>query len=90
MQPTSVLAIYALFWTMSLFLVLPWHARTAEEAGERRSPGHAESAPHEFRFGRVVLWTTGVSAALFGLFYANYVNGWIGADALDWVLPPAR
>jgi len=86
---TSILAIYVLFWTMTLFAVLPWHVRTAEEAGERAAPGHAESAPHRFRPARVVLWTTAVSALLFGLFYLNYVNGWVGADVLDWMLPDA-
>jgi predicted secreted protein len=84
---TSALAIYVLFWTMTLFVVLPFGMRTAEEAGGEVLPGHAESAPHEFRPGRVALRTTIVSAILFGLFYANYVFGWVGADVLDWIFP---
>jgi predicted secreted protein len=84
MQLTSILAIYALFWTMCLFAVLPFHARTAEEMGEQHVPGHAESAPHRFPLGRVALRTTLVSALLFGLYYLNYVNGWISIDQLDW------
>ena len=84
MQLTSILAIYALFWTMCLFAVLPFYARTAEEMGERHVPGHAESAPHRFPVGRVALRTTLVSALLFGLYYLNYVNGWITIDQLDW------
>jgi predicted secreted protein len=87
MALTSAIAIYALFWTMTLFVVLPFGMRTAEEAGAKAAPGHAESAPHDFRFGRIVLRTTIASAILFGLFYANYVNGWIGPDVLDWVMP---
>jgi predicted secreted protein len=85
MQLTSALAIYALFWTMTLFVVLPFHARTAEEAGEASAPGHAESAPHRFPAGQIALRTTLVSAVAFALYYANYVNGWITADTLDWV-----
>ena len=84
MQLSSILAVYALFWTMCLFVVLPFHARTAEEQGERPVPGHAESAPHRFPAGRVALRTTLLSALLFGLFYLNYVNGWISIDQLDW------
>lgn len=87
MALTSALAIYTLFWTMTLFVVLPFGMRTAEEAGAKPTPGHAESAPHDFRFGRIVLRTTIVSAILFGLFYANYIYGWVGADVLDWVMP---
>lgn len=83
----SALAIYLLFWALTLFVVLPFGMRTAEEAGERALPGHAESAPHVFRPGLVALRTTLVSAALFGLFYANYVFGWIGPDILDWIAP---
>jgi predicted secreted protein len=87
MALTSALAIYTLFWTMTLFVVLPFGMRTAEEAGAKSAAGHAESAPHDFRFGRIVLRTTIVSAILFGLFYANYIYGWVGADVLDWVMP---
>ena len=85
MRWTSALAIYVLFWTLCLFVVLPFGVRTAEEAGEAAGPGHAESAPHMFSFGRVALRTTIVSAILFGAYYANYVNGWITADNLDWL-----
>ena len=46
MRWTSILAIYVLFWTISLFLVLPFGVRTSEEVGEQSQPGHADSAPH--------------------------------------------
>lgn len=85
MRLTSIAAIYLLFWVMSLFLVLPWGVRTSEEEGVKTQPGHAESAPHVFRARRVVLWTTVVATVLFGLYYANYVNGWIGIDDIDWL-----
>ena len=85
MRWTSIAAIYVLFWTLSLFLVLPWGVRTAEEEGMKAEPGHAESAPHVFRAKRVLLATTIVATILFGLFYANYVYGWLTVDSLDWL-----
>ena len=85
MRWTSILAIYILFWTLSLFLVLPFGVRTSEEEGEAILPGHAESAPHRFDFGRVVVRATIVSAILFGAYYANYVQGWLTVDDLDWL-----
>ena len=88
MKPGSALAIYALFWVMSFFLVIPFGVRTDEEAGVERLPGHADSSPHRFSFGRAALRATIVAALLFGLFYLNYVYGWIGAGALDWASPP--
>ena len=84
MRLSSILAIYVLFWTMSLFLVLPFGVRTAEEEGAEGGAGHAESAPHRFSFGRAALRATLVSAVLFGLFFANYRFGWITAETLDW------
>jgi predicted secreted protein len=85
MRWTSVAAIFILFWTISLFLVLPFGVRTAEEAGVERLPGHAESAPHQFSPPRAALRATVVAVVLFGLFYANYRYGWITAEQLDWV-----
>ena len=85
MRWTSIAAIYVLFWTLSLFLVLPFGVRTSEEVGAERVPGLAESAPHSFSFGRAALRATILAALLFGLFYANYVYGWIGIDDVDWL-----
>ena len=33
MKLTSIIAIYALFWVMSAFMVLPFGVRTHDEAG---------------------------------------------------------
>jgi predicted secreted protein len=84
MKLGSILAIYVLFWTLSLFLVLPFGVRTSEEAGAERGAGHAESAPHSFSLARAAVRATVVSAVLFGFFYANYLYGWITVDMLDW------
>lgn len=83
MKWTSALAIYALFWVMSAFLVMPFFVRTSEEAGEPLVPGQAESAPHQFKPKRITFWTTALSILLFGLYYANYVNGWLTPDDFD-------
>ncbi|MEG3180555.1 DUF1467 family protein [Sphingomonas sp. LT1P40] len=80
----SALAIYFLFWFLALFLVLPFSARTSVEAGEALVPGQAESAPVSFPAGKIVIRTTVVSAVLFGLFYLNYVNGWLTADMVGY------
>lgn len=90
MQPSSIVAVYLLFWVLSFFLVIPFGVRTDEEVGAERPPGHAESAPHRFSFGRAAFRATLVSAVFFGLFYANYVNGWITIDMVDWAAPPQR
>ena len=88
MRWTSILAIYFLFWVLSAFLVMPFGNRTHsdEEAEGRDSgmvPGQAASAPINFQPKRIAIRATIVSAILFGLFLANYVEGWISADDID-------
>ena len=83
MRWTSILAIYTLFWAFSVFLVLPFGVRTTREAGGDIVPGQAESAPHEFRPGRIALRVTAVATVLFALFYLNYAMGWITPQMFD-------
>lgn len=77
MKLTSILAIYGLFWMLCLFVILPIGVRTSEEEGHRTQIGNADSAPHSHNLWKKAWWTTLLSAALFGVFYANYVFGWI-------------
>lgn len=79
----SALAIYALIWVISAFVVMPFGVKTADEAGVEKIPGQAESAPARFEFGRIARRTTIVSAIVFALFYLNYVNEWITTRAFS-------
>jgi predicted secreted protein len=90
MKPQSLLAIYILFWTISLFVVLPFGVRTAEEAGVECQPGHAPSAPHNFSFAKAALRATIVSAVAFAIFLANYHFGWVTIAMLEWAKPPGQ
>ena len=83
MKLTSMLAIYALFWVMTAFVLLPFGVRTHDEAGVEKVPGQADSAPAQFRPGRLVLRATVVAAVFFGIYYANYVNGWLGVEDIN-------
>ena len=88
MKWTSALAIYVLFWAGAFFVLLPFGVKTHQEAGVERVPGQADSAPHAFSFGRNALRATILSGVLFGLYYANYVFGWVTPADLDWVHRP--
>lgn len=89
MKWTSVLAIYALFWVLSAFILLPFGVKTHDEAGVPKIPGQADSAPANFRPGRLVLRATLLAAVLCGLYVANYVNGWIGVEDLNFFGEPS-
>jgi len=83
MRWTSIVAIYFLFWVLSAFCVMPFGIRTHDEAGIPKIPGQADSAPANFQPRRIALRATLLSLLLFGLFYANYIFGWIAADDLN-------
>jgi predicted secreted protein len=78
----AIFAIYALFWTICAFIVLPFGIRTPDETGEVLLKGQADSAPSNFQPGKVVIRATIMSAVLFGLYYANYVEGWVTVDQI--------
>jgi predicted secreted protein len=80
MKWTSIAAIYLLFWVMSAFVVMPFFGRKTGDEDHPVMKGHADSAPHNFQPQQIIKWTTFVATTCFGLYYANYVNGWIGAS----------
>ena len=91
MKWTSILAIYALLWVLSAFILLPFGVKTHDEAGIAKIPGQADSAPANFRPGRVAMRATVLAALLCGLYVANYSYGWIGAEDLNlFGGPPGR
>jgi predicted secreted protein len=86
MAITSIAAIYFLFWVMSAFVMLPFGVRTADEAGVPKVPGQADSAPVNFRPGKLMLRATIIAAVCTALFVANYMQGWITVADID-ILP---
>ncbi|BBF70092.1 MULTISPECIES: DUF1467 family protein [Sphingomonas] len=78
----AIFAIYFLMWVISAFIMLPFGIRTPDETGEVLLKGQADSAPSNFRPGLVMLRATILATILFGLYYANYVQGWVTLDML--------
>lgn len=83
MNWTSIVAIYFLLWVMSAFLLLPFGIKTHDEAGVPKVPGQADSAPANFRPGRLAIRATVLAAVLCGLYVANYVNGWVTPEDIN-------
>ena len=82
MQWTSIVAIYALFWVISAFVLLPFGVQTHEEAGLDKVPGQADSAPANFRPGLVAKRASILAAILTALYVLNYAYGWITPEDL--------
>ena len=82
MKFSSILALYPLFWSLCLFFVLPFRLRSSDEP-DVPVPGQANGAPPRFSVKRTAIWTTWLSLAVFGLYYLNYVNDWVGPETFD-------
>lgn len=78
----AIFAIYFLIWVISAFIMLPFGIRTPNETGEVLLKGQADSAPSNFRPAVVMLRATILATILFGLYYANYVQGWVTLEML--------
>ena len=70
MSLAFAVAIYVVIWWIVLFAMLPIGVRTSEEAGEKASPGTAESAPHLPNLLPKMVATTVVSSIVFAALYA--------------------
>ncbi len=90
MNPVSIVAIYALFWVMTAFVVLPFGVKNHDELAIETLPGEDRGAPANFNPKAILLRTTIVSAVLFGLYYANYSYGWIDRHSFDGLLAQAQ
>ncbi|MBX7534357.1 DUF1467 family protein [Qipengyuania flava] len=89
MEWTSILAIYALFWVVSAFVLLPFGVQTHDEAGVEKVPGQADSAPANFRPGLIAKRASLLAALLTVAYVLNYAFGWIEAEDLIFWGPTA-
>ncbi|NCP18015.1 MAG: DUF1467 family protein [Erythrobacter sp.] len=90
MSGWSILAIYVLTWIFVAFVMLPFGVRTHEELGIELVPGQAESAPANFRPGRLALRAAVIAAVLTLLWVLNWEQGWITRESFDFMLPPGQ
>ncbi len=67
--------------------MLPFGVKTHEEAGIAKVPGQADSAPANFRPGRLALRATVVAALVTALYVANYQYEWLTVADLDFWAP---
>ena len=81
-QISTAFAIYFVLWWVVLFLTLPFCVRSQHEDGEG-APGTDPGAPIMARMGRKLLWTTIISAVLFGIGTWAYQQGYLNIERLS-------
>ncbi len=76
------LAIYFVLWWVMLFVTLPFGVRSQHETGGA-SPGTDPGAPTISLMGRRLIWTTLLSAVIFGLALVAYQAGYLSIERLS-------
>ena len=73
MRRSVAVATFFCLWFITLFAVLPFFAKTQDEAGDV-IPGTPESAPHKINIVKVLWVNTLVAAVTFAGVYAVIAN----------------
>ena len=81
-QISTALAIYFVIWWVTLFLTLPFGVRSQHEDGVG-APGTDPGAPILTRMGRKLIWTTIISAIIYGIGIAAYHAGYLSIERLS-------
>jgi predicted secreted protein len=79
---STALAIYFVIWWITLFLTLPFGVRSQHEDGESAA-GTDPGAPVASRMGRKLVWTTVISAVIYGLAMLAYSAGYLNIERLS-------
>ncbi len=82
MSIAYALAVYFIFWWLTLLVTLPFGIRNSHESGTELQSGQDPGAPVAPQLRRKLLWTTGISALLFLIFFANWHFGWVTLEKL--------
>ena len=83
---STMFAIYFVLWWVVLFTTLPFGVRSQHEDGEgagQVTPGTDPGAPVMARMGYKLLWTTLISAVVFGIGMWAYYQGYLNIERLS-------
>ena len=78
---STAFAIYFVLWWLVLFLTLPFGVRSQHEDGGGE-PGTDPGAPIKTQMGRKLIWTTIISAVIFGIAWLVNSTGYLTIDRL--------
>ena len=79
---STAFAIYFVLWWIVLFVTLPFGVRSLHEDGGG-APGTDPGAPVASQMGRKQIWTTLISAVIFGIAMWAYYLGYFNIERLS-------
>ena len=78
---STMFAIYFVLWWIVLFITLPFGVRSQHEEGGGAA-GTDPGAPVLAKMGRKLIWTTILSAVIFGIALWAYYQGFLNIERL--------
>jgi len=66
---TGAIVLFAVFWFLALYMILPLFVRSQEEAGEVE-PGTSAGAPDQPMMKKKLIWTTVAAIVMWIIAYA--------------------
>jgi predicted secreted protein len=78
---STAFAIYFVVWWVVLFAVLPFGVQSQHEVGEG-TDGTDPGAPTAPLMLKKLVWTTAISAIIFGIAWWAYLNGYLNVERL--------
>lgn len=83
MSIVSAIVLYAVVWSMTFLVALPFRLTTQAEAGKIVKGTHS-GAPEQHHLRKKAIITTIIAAVLWGLIAGVIFSGWISVRDLDW------
>lgn len=87
MTITGAIVLFAVFWFLALYMILPLFVRSQEEAGEVE-PGTSAGAPDQPLMKKKLIWTTIAAILLWIVAFAIIESGVISIEDISFLTRP--
>ena len=87
MTITGAIVLFAVFWFLALYMILPLFVRSQEEAGEVE-PGTSAGAPDQPLMRKKLIWTTIAATVMWVVVYTIIESGVISVDDISFLTRP--
>ncbi|MDG1211810.1 MAG: DUF1467 family protein [Paracoccaceae bacterium] len=87
MTITGAIVLFAVFWFLALYMILPLFVRSQEEAGEVE-PGTSAGAPDQSLMKKKLIWTTIAATGLWIIAFTIIESGVISVEDISFLTRP--
>ena len=88
MTITGAIVLFAVFWFLALYMILPLFVRSQEEVGEVE-PGTSAGAPDQSMMKKKLIWATIAAIVMWIVAFAIIESGVISIDDISFLTPPS-